>query len=296
MKWRIEKQAHLCRAGGLAGEYQKLPEGTRPLVMRGEFKERKQDYFSRTPMKRFFVNTEQLLADRISVTGAEARHIVDVLRLRAGERIRLLDGTGAQCLAEIEATDRDRVDCLILERSGASDCLNVRLVVAQALLKAPKMDELVRKMTELGVAAWVPFVARRSVPLLDSERLGRRNSRWERIVREAAKQCKRSIIPPVGPCLSFRELIETSASYDAKIVFREKETEPLSADLKKKVGAQGSVLVVIGPEGGFEREEIEHFARAGFQFAGLGPRTLRAETAAIAACTLVQYLVGDMAT
>ena len=157
------------------------------------------------------------------------------------------------------------------------------------------MDDLVRKLCELGVARWIPFFSQRSIARPDASRLAGRSRRWHRIAAEALKQCRRIDLPAIAAACSFNEVLDYSKACDLKIVFWENESAPLRRDIEsKEKPSNGKILLMLGPEGGFTRGEIELAQRSGFIVAGLGPRILRAETATLAAVTLVQYLFGDM--
>jgi len=157
------------------------------------------------------------------------------------------------------------------------------------------MEDLVRKLPELGIAGWIPFFSQRAIARPNNDRLAVRVQRWKRIAAEALKQCRRTTLLEISDALSFEDLLELSQPYDLKIVFWENEDIPLNRDmgLQKNIPLK-SILVMLGPEGGFTEQEIETARQYGFVSAGLGPRILRAETATLAASTLVQYLYGDM--
>ncbi len=246
-------------------------------------------------MRLFFIEESELSAPNPAVRGVDARHIINVLRLKPGDRIGLFDGTGKQYEAVISAITSARVDVSITGSFNPGVESPLELVVAQSFLKEGKMDDLVRKLTELGISRWIPFISERSVPRPDENRILARTKRWEKIAKEAAKQCKRVKITGIGKAVSFEDVIALEKDFDLKIVFWENEKNlldpknpaPGHADLKK-------ILVMFGPEGGFAVSEIEKAKESGFITAGIGPRILKAETATICACALMQFLFGDM--
>ena len=188
-----------------------------------------------------------------------------------------------------------KVDVEIQRKRKAALNYGVQITVAQAFLKEKKMDDLVRKLCELGVARWIPFFSQRSIARPDKRRLAGRTQRWRRIATEALKQCRRIDTPEIGEALSFESVLDFSKSCDLKILFWENETNPLSQNFgSDRQPAIEKILVMLGPEGGFTKHEVERAENCGFVVAGLGPRILRADTATLAACTLVQYLFGDM--
>lgn len=246
-------------------------------------------------MRRFWVSKEAYPGDTLVLSGSDARHIFRVLRMGPGDRIFLFDPTGFDYAATIVAATAARVDVRVLEKipSGTESPLNIWL--AQAFLKDRKMDEIVRQITELGVAAFIPFYARRSVPRPDSDRLSGRVKRWKKIAREALKQCGRSRMPEIRVAPSFEEVRAWSQDCEMKILFWENEAKPLSAGgTTVPVRPIRTVAVVLGPEGGFTADELETARSSGFVTAGLGPRILKADTATVAACAIIQYCLGDM--
>ncbi len=245
-------------------------------------------------MRSFFVDPDEILKHVAVIRGSEARHIHKVLRLRPGARVRVTDGRGHSADACIQAVDADRV--LVVIRAPfptpASDA--PELAVAQAMLKDRKMDASVRALTELGITTWLPFISERSVAQPDPRRLQGRQARWARIAQEAVKQSGRRRQPHIRTAGGLVDILALSASFDHRIMFWEGAGgQPIAPQSDRRPTGQGNIMVIIGPEGGFTVEETETARRGGFQLASLGPRILRAETAAIAAVTLVQYLFGD---
>ena len=245
-------------------------------------------------MRYFFIEPSAIKESVVSITGSEAHHIKTVLRLKPGDNLKLFDGTGYEYYGPIVSVSAKSVEVEIRRRIKAVAQPGARIVVAQAFLKEKKMDDLVRKLCELGISQWIPFFSERSIARPDTRRLAGRAQRWIRIATEAVKQCRRVDTPVIGDALSFEDVLKLSGSCDAKIVFWENEARPLAAELIGKAGPIKKLLVMLGPEGGFTDQEIEQARGRGFITAGLGSRILKAETATIAAVTLTQYLFGDM--
>ncbi|MFO7666022.1 MAG: RsmE family RNA methyltransferase [Desulfobacterales bacterium] len=246
-------------------------------------------------MRLFFIEESELAGPNPAVRGADARHIINVLRLKPGDRIGLFDGTGKQYEARISALSSGNVEVSILGYSYPDIESPLELVVAQSFLKEGKMDDLIRKLTELGISRWIPFISKRSVPRPDNKRILTRTVRWEKIAKEAAKQCKRVKITRIGKIVSFEEILASEKDFDLKIVFWENEKNLLDPkSLAAEYNDLKRILVMFGPEGGFEVNEIEKAKESGFITAGIGPRILKAETATICACALMQFLFGDM--
>jgi 16S rRNA (uracil1498-N3)-methyltransferase len=244
-------------------------------------------------MRRFYITPDQISKDEPRLTGSDAHHLCIVLRLKAGDRIVAFDGSGNSYQARIKTANRKIVKLAIEHRLTEPNQPSLDLTLAQGFLKDKKMDLLVRQLTELGVTRLVPYFARRSVPTPDPKRLHARYHRWEKITLEAMKQCGRSRPMGLTPAASFDQTLEMARSHDLKLIFWENVAglPPLPAIDGPK---PGKLFVMIGPEGGFDPAEIEKARAEGFQTISMGPRVLRAETAALAATTLVQFHFGDM--
>jgi len=246
-------------------------------------------------MRHFYIDPSAAAKPLATIEGAEAHHIKNVLRLQPGDRLKLFDGINYEYEAVISNIGADKVEIEIQHKSQINVSAGTRIMVAQAFLKEKKMDDLVRKLSELGIAGWIPFFSQRSIARPDKDRLAGRIQRWKRIATEALKQCRRKNMLEISEALTFDEVLEFSKNCDLKIVFWENEATLLNRGLGSKSDTPlNSIMVMLGPEGGFTDQEIERAWQAGFVSAGLGPRILRAETAALAASTLVQYLFGDM--
>jgi 16S rRNA (uracil1498-N3)-methyltransferase len=244
-------------------------------------------------MRYFFVEPAALNKPFAAIEGSEARHMKNVLRLKPGDKIRVFDGEGFEYDASIHQFFADWVEIKITRKFPGTNESPVQIGVAQALLKEKKMDRLLRHLCELGVNRWIPFISERSVPRPVEKRLSTRAQRWHKIVQESCKQCRRSKLPEIIKTLTFEDVLDYGLSCDLQIIFYENESVALKS-LMPANPAPRKILLILGPEGGFSDQEIENARAAGCVVAGLGPRILRAETAAIAACTLTQFLYGDM--
>ena len=243
-------------------------------------------------MRYFFIDSLGSIDAILSITGSDARHIRTVLRLKPGDKIGLFDGKGFEYEAKIVDVSPGKVNVSLIRSFPSTAESPTRITMAQGFLKERKMDGLVRQLSELGIKKWMPFIAERSVPMPDKMQLLTRTKRWEKIAREAVKQCRRGRIMEIGDTVSFSQVLNQAKDYDLKIAFWEDESQPLkSVKLDNPIH---TVFALIGPEGGFTRKEIEIAKDHGFVTAGLGPRTLKSETAALAASVLLQYLFGDL--
>jgi 16S rRNA (uracil1498-N3)-methyltransferase len=243
-------------------------------------------------MRRFFVPSEALQEKTAVIRGDDALHLNHVLRLRPGDEVELFDGTGSICRAVIDTVGSAAASVSIVSRFRSSRESPLAITLAVGFLKDKKMDALMRQLTELGIRRFLPFFCRRSVPRPDGERLEKRRGRWEKIAREAVKQCRRGYVPEISPVMNFAEMISEGRTEPCKFFFWENGTEAIPTSLAGKTPE--STFLVVGPEGGFTEAEAESAREAGYRIAALGPRILRAETAAVAVCATVQYLLGDM--
>ena len=245
-------------------------------------------------MRYFFIEQSAISGTTAVITGSDARHVKTVLRLKPGDKIGFFDGRGFEYRAEIIALSPEKIKVSITDSFPSTAESPVQIVIAQAFLKEKKMDALVRQLTELGVTKWIPFFAERSVPRPEKKQISARTQRWEKIAKEALKQCKRGRIMEIGKTVSFGEVLNFGESYDLKVVFWESEFRSANAELPEPRQQINTIFAMLGPEGGFTSREIESARDQGFVTAALGPRILRAETATIAASVLLQYVFGDM--
>jgi 16S rRNA (uracil1498-N3)-methyltransferase len=244
-------------------------------------------------MRRFFFTPEPSDKGLAKIIGREAHHIHKVLRLKIGDIIIVFDGHGAEYKARIKAFKGNGVHIELVAplMNRAESGLN--LVVAQGVLKDKKMDPLVRHLTELGVQRWIPFIAKRSVPVLNEHRSQNRGERWQKISLEAVKQCRRSRPMSIEKVMTFQETLNASEPFGLKLIFWEQEEVLLPSALSAHVAEKG-IFAMIGPEGGFHEAEVHAAREKGFLCLGLGPRILRAETAALTVCAILQYVFGDL--
>ena len=245
-------------------------------------------------MRRFFIEPEKILSEKPALTGPDVKHIRTVLRLKPGDEIFLFDGSGMEYRAQITESTLRAITLSILEQLFSISESPVQITIGQAVLKARKMDNIVRQITELGIYAFIPVMAERSVPKPDPKRWAEKKLRWQTIARESLKQCGRSQMPRLGLQVSFKELLEMSGAYDLRIIFHHDTTGFKALPNPKKAKGARNVLALIGPEGGFTPDEVSLATGYDFVCIPLGPRTLKADTAVVAASAILQYTFGDM--
>jgi len=227
---------------------------------------------------------------RVSLPDHAAHHAREVLRLRAGAAVRIFDGAGAEFEAELDSVTRRGVDVRIGPAVAARPESPLRLVLALSPLKGDRMELVVQKATELGVAEIWPTVTVRTDAAARPALEGSRQERWDKVASGAAEQCGRAVVPRIAPTATFAELLDRP--FDGRrVVFVETPGAPPLAALPRPPAA---ALLLVGPAGGWEPRETGRLGQAGFEPAGLGPRILRSETAALAAVVAAQVLWGDL--
>jgi 16S rRNA (uracil1498-N3)-methyltransferase len=241
---------------------------------------------------RFFVEGVHAAGDRVAFAPDDARKLVTVLRKRSGDRVQVVDSGGAAYAATLDV-DGDAVRATLgepLDRGGVESAL--RVTIAQAVPKGQKMDLVVEKATELGVHAIVPV---RSARVIGHETSPAKIERWRRIAKSAAQQSGRVRVPDVAGVHDCDALLATFARYDRVYVPWElADPAPLRAVFDRELADANSVLIVIGPEGGFAAEEVERARAAGAVTISLGRRILRTETAALVVLSAMLYARGEL--
>ena len=244
-------------------------------------------------MRRLFY--KGLLQDTIEITGADAHHLMHVMRARPGQEIIVVDDENQVARMEMTAFCETAVTLTLRERLAADTESPIQLVLAQCLLKADKMDFVVQKAVELGAVGVVPVRSQNCVVRYDAKKAAGRRDRWQKIADEAAKQSGRTALLSVEPVTDIADFLqqEAAAADTELIFFYENEQNQTVKDYLSRVTAKRIVLLV-GPEGGFSLDEAKAVAEAGGHSVTLGPRILRAETAALAALAVAQYAKGDL--
>jgi 16S rRNA (uracil1498-N3)-methyltransferase len=237
------------------------------------------------------VLVEKLAEGPSLLRGDAQHHLGRVLRARVGDEVTLFDGAGRE--AEARVTRVWPTEILLQVgpvRSPGLAPIAVTLVLA--ILKGEKMDWVVQKATELGVARIAPAESANAVVKLTGERRAGRRARWEKIAADAARQCGRADVPEITEIHDIAAALATGPGW--RVLFHEVERE---ASLRRLVPAERprEITVAVGPEGGFTAAEVEIARRAGYVVCGLGPRILRAETAALTALAGIGFLLGDLA-
>ena len=223
--------------------------------------------------------------------GKEHHHLSKVLRIKPGKRVWLVDEQGETYLAEVRQVERQQTHLHIVEKSEKAET-KIHLILAQALIKSKRMDLLVQKATELGMDSFIPVEASRSVVKIQ-EKEGSKVARWQKIAAEAAKQSRRPAVPAIHSPQPFRSFIENRAESERLFLSEAKGRylRELFAGGPKNPSQDGipSVIIAVGPEGGWTEDEENLALERGFEAVSLGKQVLRSETAALAALALISH-------
>jgi 16S rRNA (uracil1498-N3)-methyltransferase len=249
-------------------------------------------------MPRFFVSDPIIAQKEITIPGPEAHHMQRVLRLRVGDTLDILDGTGKQYRGEIMQQSRHSVTVRILTLATVQHKSALTLVMGQSLIKGDKMDFVIQKATEIGVSELIPFVSSRSVTRFHERNLERRVGRWRRIAVESSKQCGRPDPLKVSTVVEFEVVLRQRFPAARRVILWERGRGRLKDFFRKgdkRSTGEQAVYFLVGPEGGFSDQEVTLARKARFTPLSLGPRILRAETAGLTFVSILQYEWGDLA-
>jgi 16S rRNA (uracil1498-N3)-methyltransferase len=246
-------------------------------------------------MPRLYVAPELIGNETLVIAGEEHRHVCRVLRLGEGDLVTLFDGRGNEADARIGRAGPRAVEVRIVARRQAACAQTSPITLLAGIAKGDKMELVVQKSTELGVSHIVPVVTDRAVVRLDEVRSSLRRVRWQKIAREASRQCGRADVPDVAPVVAFDAALAAVKSDALKLFFwEEPPRKGLREALSQLEAAPPAVVIAVGPEGGFTYREVDLARERGFLIVGLGPRILRTETASLAALAMVGYAIGDL--
>lgn len=242
-------------------------------------------------MTRFFVSSEELQPNQITLTGENAAH-AKVLRLQNGEQLLLCDGEGGEALCTVTNTAGGLFTLDVLERRASASEARIRVSVYVGFPKADKLEHIIQKATELGAAEIVAFPTARCVSRPDEKSLAKKLDRWQKIAASAAEQSGRGVIPKVIVLPGLTGALERAAKADIAMLFYENEhATTLRMALQERTYT--SVSLMTGPEGGLDPAEVTQAEQAGLRVCTLGSRILRCETAPLCALSAVMYDAGE---
>ena len=241
-------------------------------------------------MHHFFTEPSQIREPHIFSTGPDVNHMKNVLRIMPGERVGISDGQGTDYVCEVDRLEEAGVVLNILSSEKSYSELASRIYLFQGLPKGDKMELIIQKAVELGVFEIVPVATRRAVVKLDEKKAKKKMERWNAIALGAAKQSGRSLIPEVKPVMRFADALDYAKELDVLLIpYEMAEGMERTKEIISAVRPGQSVGVFIGPEGGFDEEEVEKAAAEGAQPVTLGRRILRTETAGLTVLSILMY-------
>lgn len=239
----------------------------------------------------FFVAPEQIGEENACITGEDVNHIKNVLRMRIGERIRISNGSDKCYNCTIKKISDEAVEVSLDDEDLAGTELPAKIYLYQCLPKGDKMEFIIQKNVELGIAGIIPVASKRAVVKLDAKKAEAKVKRWQAIAESAAKQSKRTVVPEVMPVTGFREAVKSAAASCDVLLFPYENAEGIQAAKKliASVKPGMSAAVFIGPEGGFESDEVDFALENGFSTVTLGRRILRTETAGMMLMSVMMF-------
>jgi 16S rRNA (uracil1498-N3)-methyltransferase len=240
----------------------------------------------------FFLPPESITPPSITVPPSLQAHLRDSLRLELGEQLLVCDGHGTRYLMELTRVTKQELVGRILSTSREPARTAPRLLLGQAVLKGEKMDWVIQKATELGVSEIIPLQSRHTIVQLRPERLDGQLARWQRIALEAAQQSEQWHVPVIARPQTLTECLTSRPAPALPLILTERREGLSLRAITLPTGGDESVLVLIGPEGGWSKEETAQAEQAGYILMTLGPHILRAETAAIVALGILQSRAG----
>lgn len=244
----------------------------------------------RTAMHHFFTEPAQIRENDIFIEGADFNHMKNVLRMKPGEKVGISDGQGMDYTCEVERFEEKTAILKILSSQKSYSELSSRIILFQGLPKGDKMELIIQKAVELGVGEVVPVATRRAVVKLDEKKAAKKVQRWNSIALGAAKQSGRSLVPEVKSVMTFSEALEYAKGLDTTLIpYEMAEGMEKTKEIIFGIRPGESIGVFIGPEGGFDEEEVEKAADLGALVITLGKRILRTETAGLAVLSILMF-------
>ena len=241
-------------------------------------------------MHRFFVTAESLHEKHVILTGSQAHQICDVLRMKSGDKIIVLDNTGYEYTVVLSKVGRQEVPGQVVDRKKCEAEPKTRITLYQSLLARDKFELVLQKCTEVGVVRFVPVVTQRCIVRLADTVTVKKMSRWQSIITEAAEQSGRGRIPQIEDAVNFSDAVAGLDRFDCRLIGSLEANEPGLREIIRTGNTEPiEIALFIGPEGGFSKEEITLARSKGAVSFSLGKRVLRTETAAVVASALILY-------
>jgi 16S rRNA (uracil1498-N3)-methyltransferase len=241
-------------------------------------------------MQHFFVTPDQVSGQKIYIEGSDVNHMKNVLRMKVGEEVEISDGNNHRYLCSIESFETESIVLEIEEELNVDTELPSKIYLFQGLPKSDKMELIIQKAVELGVYEVIPVVTKRAVVKLDAKKADKKVSRWNEIAKSAAKQSGRGLVPEVASVVDYKTALKHAKELDVVLIPYEL-AEGMEATRKviEAIRPGQSIGIFIGPEGGFEKEEVLLALEEGAKEITLGKRILRTETAGLTTLSILMY-------
>ena len=243
-------------------------------------------------MSKFFIEANQMQENKITLLGEDVNHIANVLRKKVGDEINICNiSTSENFLCQIEEINKDFITCKKQKALQTNTESNTEVTIFQGLPKAEKMELIIQKCTELGAKYFVPVQMERCVVKLDNKSQTKKIERWNKIAETAAKQSGRNFIPKVENLINLQNLLNLIQKYDIVLLAYENENKTTLKQVLRNLPNNKNLKIgiIIGPEGGLTKEEVETLEKAGAKTITLGKRILRTETAGFAMTAAIMY-------
>ena len=245
-------------------------------------------------MSHFFINSDQVAAEALTIIGDDVNHMKNVLRMRSGETFTAADENGIFYHCEVDILDKQQVTAKILDKEQGGSELSSKIYLFQGLPKSDKMELIIQKAVELGAYEIIPVATKRAIVKLDAKKEASKLKRWQAIAEGAAKQSGRMLVPQISEVKTFGEALQMAKALDVNVIPYEcakgmDGTREIFGSIKPGM----SVGIFIGPEGGFEESEVEKAQELGIQPVTLGKRILRTETAGLTTLSILMYLLEE---
>lgn len=241
-------------------------------------------------MHHFFVTPAQVSGEKVYIEGSDVNHICNVLRMKKGEKLQISDGNNKKYVCQIDEITNEKVFLHIIEEKIGNTELPSKIYLFQGLPKSDKMELIVQKSVELGVYEIIPVSTKRAVVKLDAKKARKKVERWNSIAEGGAKQSGRTVIPKVREVMTYKEALTYAKTLDIVLVpYELADGMNKTKEIIGRIEKGQSIGIFIGPEGGFEKEEVEQAMETGAEPITLGKRILRTETAGLTILSILMY-------
>ena len=245
-------------------------------------------------MSHFFVTSDQIAADVLTIVGDDVNHMKNVLRMRSGEAFTAADENGMFYRCEIDTLEKQQITAKILWKEEGSSELSSKIYLFQGLPKSDKMELIIQKAVELGAYEIIPVATKRAIVKLDAKKEASKLKRWQSIAEGAAKQSGRMLVPRISEVLTFGEALQMAKSLDINVIPYEcARGMDGTREIFNSIKPGMSIGIFIGPEGGFEESEVEKAKELDVKPVTLGKRILRTETAGLTTLSILMYLLEE---